>query len=315
MPVSEWSRRLLAGSAVAVAAGAVFAWYWVGRHGHPDFDQLYYAARSVRSGTSPYTAVGPKGEFFWSTGFYYPLPAVLLIVPLTAIGVRGAAALFVVLSGFALGVAIERTGDRSRYAMLLSRGFIASAALGQWSTLMLAAAWLPLFGVFGAAKPNVALVAAARWNRKRDFLIPVLASVVLVAMSFVVRPSWVSEWRGALGDAPYQRSPILWPGGFIALAALARWRRPEARCLLAYAIVPQTPGPYTDFMLFVVAAGWWENVTLSLLSYAPFAILGAMGPVTDYLELFSRYAAISNYVVMAPCVLMLLRRPNEGAPP
>jgi hypothetical protein len=233
-------------------------------------------------------------------------------MPLTVVGVRAAAATFVGISSFALGVAVAKTGDRWRYLLLASRGFVACAALGQWSTLMLAAAWVPALGVIGAAKPNVALVSAANWSRKSNFVIPAIASIGLMTASFLVRPTWVSEWRLALGDAPFQRSPILYPLGFAALAALARWRRPEARCLLAYAIIPQTPGPYTDFMLFAVPIGAWEIGILALLSYAPFPILAAMGPVAKHLDLFPRYAGISNCVLLVPCVIMLLRRPNEG---
>jgi hypothetical protein len=237
------------------------------------------------------------------------------MVPLTYLGVRAAGATFVGITGFALGVALEEAGDRWRYLLVASRGFLACAALGQWSILLLAAAWFPLFGVVGVAKPNVALIAAARWSRRMDFLIPGLVSLALLTVSFAIHPSWVSEWRAAVGGAPYQRSPILYPAGFVAMAALLRWRRPEARCLLAYAIIPQTPGPYTDFMLFTVPRGRWEILTLTLLSYAPFAILGALGPVPEHLRLFPRYAGISNCVLLLPCVLMLLRRPNRGPAP
>jgi hypothetical protein len=308
-------RIILAGLLVAALGLALFSWYWSGRTGHPDFDQVYYAAIAIRSGVSPYAAVGPHARFQSPTPFYYPLPTALVIAPLTVVGVRAAALIFVGVSCFALGAAVEKTGERGRYLLVASRGFVACCALGQWSTLMLAAAWIPVLGVFGAAKPNVALVSAAHWSRKVDFLIPALGSFVLIAISFAVRPTWVSEWRTVLGNAPYQRSPILYPLGFVALAAIARWRRPEARCLLAYAIVPQTPGPYTDFMLFTVPRGAWEAAVLSLLSYAPFPIVDAMGSVAKHIDLFPRYAGVSNCVLLLPCVVMLLRRPNEGPAP
>jgi hypothetical protein len=311
---TRWVRSVLAGVVVAALGTGLYAWYWGGQPGHPDFDQLYYAALSVRAGASPYTAVGPTGAFHWSTPFYYPMPAALLIVPLTVVSVRAAGAVFVAVSGFALGGALEMMGERWRYLLVASRGFVASAALGQWSIVLLAAAWLPILGIVGSTKPNVALVSAARWSR-RDFVIPALGSLVLIVVSFAIRPSWIGEWRTALSDAPYQRSPLFYPGGFLALAALVRWRRPEARCLVAYALIPQTPGPYTDFMLFTIPCGTWETALLALLSYAPFPILNAMGPVNEHIELFPRYAGISNCVLVLPCVIMLLRRPNEGPAP
>jgi hypothetical protein len=306
---------LIGGLCVAGAALALFGWYWVGQGGFPDFDQVYYAGLALRAGASPYTAVGPHAKYVWPTGFYYPLPAVLLIIPLTFVGIRAAGAAFVAVSGFALGAALERGGDRWRYLLLASRGFVACAALGQWSNLLLAAAWFPALAFVGVAKPNVSLVSAPNWMKRRDFVLPVVGAAVLLLASFAVRPSWFVEWRAALGDAPYQRSPILYPAGFIGLAALLRWRRPEARVLLAYSIIPQTPGPYTDLMLFIVPRGRWETAVLALLSYTPFPILAAMGRTSGYLALSSRYAGISNCVLLLPCVLMVLRRPNEGPAP
>src|ERR1041385_8298213 len=62
------------GLAVSAVGVGLFTWYWRGQSGHPDFDQLYYAALSIRGGTSPYADVAPTGRFHWPIPFYYPLP-------------------------------------------------------------------------------------------------------------------------------------------------------------------------------------------------------------------------------------------------
>jgi len=138
---------------------------------------------------------------------------------------------------------------------------------------------------------------------------------VLVLASFVVRPTWLAEWRAALGSAPFERAPIFYPGGFLAVAALLRWRRPEARYLLAYALIPQTPGPYTELLLFAIPRGRWEMLALSFLSYCTLPLANELPALPTLLERLTRYGGISVIVLLLPCVAMVLRRPNEGEVP
>ena len=304
-----------AGCLVAAIAAGIFAWYRHGDNGTPDFDQLYFGAMALRRGLNPYAAVGPHALYEWGTRLYYPLPALVAVLPLTVFPVRFAAALFVAASGFALGWAVETRGDRWAYVLLATNAFLSGAASGQWSVLLLAAAWLPVAGVAGIAKPNVAILSAAYWTRLRDFLPALMGGSTLLCVAFVLRPRWPVEWIAVLGRTPWQHAAILYPGGWLVLAALTRWRRPEARYLVAYALLPQTPGPYTDLMLFAVPRGRWQYVWLALLSGATWPITRLIRPSGPQLDRVATYGAVSVVVLLLPCVAMVLRRPNVGGAP
>jgi hypothetical protein len=304
-------RRLLAGVAVAAFAVLLFAWFWLGSPGHPDFDQLYAGAAALRTGQNPYAVVGPGRAFGWPTPLYYPLPALLVVLPLTVLPIRVAGAVFVGLSAFALGWAIESKGNRWRYLLLLSSGFVTCAPAGQWSILLLAGVWLPLAGAVGVAKPQTALVIASSWSRRRSFVVAFGGAVALVSLSFVVRPHWLAEWLPMLEHTPWQQTPVLNPGGVLALAALLRWRRPEARLLTAYALIPQTPGPYTDLLLFAVPRTRLEFAWLATLSYTILPIAQRVwSPSAIPAERAAVFGRISTLLMLLPCLVMVLRRRN-----
>ena len=86
-------RRLTIAIVIGLCA-AYLAWPGVGVVGASDFNQLWYAARALLSGGSPYAAVGPGRTFDWPFPLFYPLPAVLVAVPFTALTPAGASMLF-----------------------------------------------------------------------------------------------------------------------------------------------------------------------------------------------------------------------------
>ena len=55
-------------------------------------------------------------------------------------------------------------------------------------------------------------------------------------------------------------------GGPLILLALLRWRRPEARLLVALGCIPHTTMLYEALPLFLVARRWQEGVLLAALS-------------------------------------------------
>jgi hypothetical protein len=300
----EWR----AGLAVAAVSVATFAWFWRGTPGHPDFDQLYAGALALRDGLNPYSVVGPGLRYEWATALYYPLPALLVVMPLTFVPIRIAGGIFVAVSGFALGFAIERTMNRWRYLLLLSCAFVTCIAAGQWTVLLLAAVWLPIVGSLAIAKPNIGAIVAFHWSHWRDFVPALIGVCALLIASFVVRPSWFGEWRTTIGPAAFQQSPILYPGGFLVLAALARWRDSDARYLVAYACIPQTPGPYSDLLLFAIPRTKWEVLILALLSYITMPLAALFGPLPTLLGRLTRYGRMSALVLMLPCLVMVLAR-------
>ena len=212
-----------------------------------DFDDLYNAAGRLLGGENPYP---PATQWF-----PYPLPAVLLAVPFTAISLSLARPIFDVLVGAAFVYALWR--HRGGYALfaVASGAYLLAMWNGQTTPLMVAAALAPALGVFMAVRPNTA---AALWVGWPSLKTLVAASLVLV-LSLVVLPSWPWDWWLALPqDHTPMMPPILRPFGFILLLAALRWRLPEGRLILASAALPQTTLPYELVPLALIPANRLE---------------------------------------------------------
>jgi len=65
-----------------------------------------------------------------------------------------------------------------------------------------------------------------------------VGSLVLVGASLAVYPAWLGEWSAALHAGRTYHAPFSRPGGWVLLLAALRWRRPEARLLLAIHCIP-----------------------------------------------------------------------------
>src|SRR5689334_7519881 len=81
-PPSPRARTVLALSAALLSG--LKAFLWIARETKPrDFDQVWHAANAFLAGRNPYAEIGPGLAFDWPAPLYYPLPAVLSVVPLT----------------------------------------------------------------------------------------------------------------------------------------------------------------------------------------------------------------------------------------
>ena len=110
-------------------------------------------------------------------------------------------------------------------------------------------------------------------------------------------------------------APVTTAGGAFALLALLRWRRPEARLVVALACVPQTPLLYETVPLFLVPSTITEGGVLWLGSWLVVLWNSRSGPpVYDLPHLITSARAI-GWLMYVPCVVMILRRPNAGALP
>jgi hypothetical protein len=100
------------------------------------------------------------------------------------------------------------------------------------------------------------------------------------------------------------------PIGPVILLALLRWRRPEARLLVALAFVPQLLFWADQLPLFLIPRTRGETKALFLCTAAGFLIWYVQfwdNPA--YVLAAAPYVLASAYI---PCVIMVLRRPNEG---
>ena len=249
------------------AASAAALLCWIGFRLPPptssDFDQLHLAARAVLAGRDPYEAVyeavGASGLAF---PLFYPLPAVLLVLPLAWLPVELARVAWAAIGAGALALAAERYG-RGLYVGMLSAPFLNAILLGQWSPLITAAVAIPAISMVWAAKPPVGLAMFAAWPSRRAAI--AVGSILL--LSLAVLPTWPARWIDALANS-IARAPLLLPGGFLLLLPLIRWRRAEARLLVGLACVPQTVGFYELLPLFLVPRRRSEAYALAFLTYA-----------------------------------------------
>ena len=279
-----------------------------------DFDQLWYGARALLSGGNPYGAVGPGRAFDFPWPLYYPLPALLLVSPLAGLPLLAARAVFVAIAAGVLAYAVTRDGWRP-LLIFTSAAYIVSLTQVQFAPLFVAALLLPVVGVLLAAKPNLGTCIVASPLSGRLVLWSLGGGLVLTALSYIAMPAWPREWLGALANAPHIKPYILRPGGVLVLAALARWRRPEARLLAALAIVPQNATLYDTLPLFVIPATINEAAILALASHGAWHLSIARRGDPTSLQVVDANALTYLLLLYLPALVMVLRRPNVGTVP
>lgn len=309
------SRRLLASLVIAAMAGGY--WYYAARAnpgGASDFDQLWAGARALLAGQNPYDVVrvgaaGPVAPFKFD--LYYPLPTLLAVLPFAPLPIVEARAVFCAFSFGVLSYFLTRRAWYPLVGLASGAGFM-TLSLAQWSALTSAAVLAPAFGILAAAKPNTHVAVIASYRRFRQVAIAVGSGALLFAISFVVQPGWVGDWREALANAPTLRPLAFEPWSWLLAFALVRWRRPAARWLLATLFLPGTPIVYAALPLFAFRWSFRTTIVLALLSHAAmWPALVAPSASGDFVS----YVAVSGpalvFLLYLPATVLLLRGPNE----
>ena len=263
---------LALGIAFALAAWGAFIAYFAlsatPEHLAKDFSWPWRAARALLNGQNPYAVIRPTGPYPFNAGLFYPLPAAIIAVPFAGLPPAVAGAAFMGLSSGLLGFGLARTrSGLARLPLFMSAPFCMAALLVQWAPLMMVGAVIPALQFLGAAKPNVALACFAYRPTVRG----VVLGAIFVAISIAILPSWPFDWRDALREAPRYRAPLTYFGGPILLLAALRWRRAEARTLLAMAVMPQLTLFYDQLPLWLVPTTVWRSLMLSALSWVAWA--------------------------------------------
>jgi hypothetical protein len=313
-----WRPRL----ALALAGGLLAAYATLRAYraspGHHDFGQVWFASRAILRGENPYHLIGPGLEYDWPWPFLYPLVASIVTLPLAPLPEAWAAATFILVGGGLFAWTLMEHGY-APLAGFCSGALLGAASGGQWAPLLVSATVLPALGIFFAAKPTV----AAAYFVARPSWWPIAGGVVLVAIAFAVQPTWIADWREAIkwnsalwAHSPHFRAIVTVPGGVVALLALLRWRRPEARLVAALACVPLTPSPYETVPLFLVPRSAGEAALLSAASFAVQFRLDAVTPTlaSDRAK-FEFVARMLAWVMYPLATAMVLRRRNEGDVP
>ena len=209
-------------SGVAAVLATVLSYVELRNRGYlgSDFNWMWGAARYFLSGHNPYHnpqfALGHPYPF--SNPLPYPLPAVFFSIPFAPFPPYLAAALFFGVSIGILAFGTSRHG--SRYLpMFFSASMFMAASVSQWSPIMVAGAFFPAFLPILAIKPNLGLAISA-W---KPSLNAVPLTIAMLAVSFVVLPTWLGDWYGTLGQH-YNPIPILvMPFGPLLLLSLLAW--------------------------------------------------------------------------------------------
>jgi hypothetical protein len=311
-------RRLMVSILLGCVAGLMTARESARVPGPRDFGQVWFAARSILDGVDPYPLVGPGLTYDWASPLVYPLTAALVAVPFAPFLEPVASMLFAAVGGAFLAWALMEYG----YGPLF--GFFAyavreAAAAAQWSPLFSASLIIAPLSLLLIAKPTIGAVLF--FARPRGFA--VVGAVVLSAVAFGVQPTWVTDWLEAVQryerqGAPHQpyRAILSFPGGFLPLLCLARWRRPEARLLAAHVCVPITLMAYETVPLLLIPRTFWESAVLVGLSYTQHHLTVMLTPVPWTHEAMT---AISGQLFLLllylPATIIVLRRPNVGPAP
>ena len=275
-----------------------------------DFDQSWVAARALLQGHNPYDVIGPGRAFQWRWPFFYPLPAALVAMPFAWFEEPVARMLFISLSATVLAFALTRRSYH-RLFVFMSAGFCICLLSSQWEPLLTAAALLPALSWAFAAKPTIGTALFLAFPSRTA----VAANAVLVIASVAIMPSWPASWLHTVQQAWHMRTPLLTPLGPLVLLGLLRWRRPEARLLMALACVPQTLVLYMTVPLFLIPATAGESLTLVALSWAAQVITFTMPTKPPRPEFYTYSAWVIVTLMYIPCLVMVLRRRNEGKLP
>jgi hypothetical protein len=309
------SLRLRLVIAVALATAAAFLSYLepLRKGGHViDFDMVRFGAKTLIERGDPYPLVGPGRPYNQGFPLLYPATALVVALPFGLMSAQAAAIVFMWLSVFALAFAITADG-LYRMPLFFSSAFVIAARRGQWSPLLTAAMLLPGLAWVYVCKPNIGIALFASSSTWRAVKTAIVGGTIILILSLILLPSWPREWLDAVATARYTPLPITRRFGFLIALALLRWRRPEARLLLALACVPHTPAWYDVLPLLLIPSSLRESLILSFVVSCGF-IYELISPVTAT-SIAGVYHRVGNDLVLfayLPALIMILRRPNEG---
>jgi hypothetical protein len=310
-PNTNVSARMLRAAfalAVAISAALLTLRFWSDPHVQPsDLGQVWAGSRALLHGKNPYEVIGPGRPFEWPWPLLYPLTAMLTLMPLAWLPLQWTDPLFVAI-GFGLftwAVTAKRITSPALVG-LVSLPALMTLQTSQWSLLLAGAALMPWCGWVLIAKPTIGLALFTAYPRWKT----AIGCGLVLIISFIIWPGWIAEWRATFASAPHIVAPILRPGGALVLLALLKWKRPEARLLVALACVPHTTVPYETIPLFLIPQTWRQSWTLWALAGVAYAGQALTGPYSSQLEYWTSGAEWIVAVMYLPCMAMVMSRPN-----
>jgi len=307
--------RLLVAITIGLIAGSVAAERLVRIAWHPsDFGLSWFGAVALRHGADPYKLVGPGLQYDWPWTLFYPATSMVVAMPLSFLPEMQASFLFIGISTALLAYGLTN-GGWDRLPLFLSWPFVVAVFAGQWSPLLTAAMLLPSLGWIFVAKPNVGLAVLASTSSTRLLKIALIGGAAITGVSLVLFPRWPTEWWSMVKMQPHLGAPITLFGGFLVLLALLRWRRPEARLIVAFACVPQTNFWYDALPLLLTARTLRESLILSLVTTLGYVLPPYVITATNEAEFNAQIGALMIFLCYLPATVLVLTRHNEGELP
>jgi hypothetical protein len=303
---------LLVGAVAAVLAQAMFVWTPYAT----DYHYWGAAGAAVLLGENPYQVIGNGRPINLDGPFAYPLPAALVAIPFAVLPHALGRALFVGL-GFALAAYGCLVVAPWRLVMLAGFPALWTLVNAQWTPLLVGASLVPSFGFLLACKPTVGFALWCYRPSRSAFA----GGVAICLLALAVLPTWPLDWLAVLRDNPYGSqyvSPIALPGGFLLALALFRWRLPEARLVLAMAMIPQNYFFYDQLPLLFVPRTERGLLGTIVWVWLVRALAVELVHTPSLPDPAARSLALSPFVlwgIYLPCLVMLLKRPNEGPVP
>ncbi len=224
-----------------------------------DFTWPWRGARALLVGQNPYHVVQSTGAYPFDAPLYYPLPALLFVLPLAWLSAPVAGGVFMGISTALLVYGLTRHGYE-RLPVLLSLPFCNALIWPQWAPLITATLVSPALLPLALAKPSIGMAVFAARPSWRG----VWASAALLAVSLVVLPTWPLDWLAAVRQHGGVLPLAHFPGPLVLLAAL-RWRDWRARLLLTMVCVPQIA--YDVLPIWLVARTFRQQLMLSCCSW------------------------------------------------
>jgi uncharacterized protein (TIGR03382 family) len=297
---------------LSVAVGLITAWFAlklsVRPNVHTDFEVMWTATRHWADGRDPYVMRPGSPAWKFEDPLFYPLPALILLWPLHWISRGEATACFVAIPAALLAWRLTRHALWPLLA-LASPSFAMAVVLGQWTPWLVLAMLWPALGFFLAGKPTLGLACFAGRPTAAGFT----GGAAITIISFALWPAWPWLWLHNLSAVAEHPSPIAAPFGFLLGLAALRWRRPEARLLLAMACVPQLLLFADQLPLMLIARCRREAALLAIGAWT--------AAVVWFVQESDKFGAVSFAApyVLAGCYLpalwIVLRQPNQGVIP
>ena len=310
-------RTVAARIVVAIVAGIVggaYCYFSLKSSGGPrpadDFTWHWLAARALIEGHNPYVVITAGGPYQLDAPYVYPLTTAIAAIPFALfLAPAAAAATWIAVGTSLLAYALTREGY-TRLLAFFSMPYIWAASSGQFSPILTAAALLPWLGFITPVKPQIGVASLSY----RPTLIAAGGAIAFLALSLLVNPHWPGEWLDILPQRVpgIYRSPVTVLGGPLLILALMRWRRADARLLLVMSLVPQNMLFYDQLLLWLVPKTKNELMLLGTLSMiAPLVASFALPKGADIVDVNRAYAPFIVALIYLPCLVMVLRRPNQ----